>query len=120
MPRKKVQETPEADTLEIQEGSPGAVLPEENPDAPPQEEAPAAEENAEALDETSRLLAELDGGDPAAGRTLPSRRRGRTLPMPSLPSVGGARLRPQKLRRRMTALPSEGPAPRRGAGRTAF
>ena len=50
MPRKKVQETPEADTLEIQEGSPGAVLPEENPDAPPQEEAPAAEAEAPAAE----------------------------------------------------------------------
>lgn len=67
MPRKKVQEVQETDDLELQEGSPGAALPEERPDNPPPEEAaPAAGESAETLDETSRLLAELDGGDPAA------------------------------------------------------
>lgn len=67
MPRKKVQEVQETDDLELQEGSPGTALLEESPDSPPMEEAaPAAGESAETLDETSRLLVELDGGDPAA------------------------------------------------------
>ena len=70
MPRKKVQETPEADTLEIQEGSPGAVLPEENPDADNKAILDAMEkarEAAEAAGETKEQIAaaEQDGGSPA-------------------------------------------------------
>lgn len=114
MPRKKVQEVQETDDLELQEGSPGAALPEESPDGPPLEETvPAAGESAETLDETSRLLAELDGGDPAveppdAGDDSPQPPDGKDAPETEPPKRGRRKAAAAK-----TTSPEDGAPQRR-------
>lgn len=71
MPRKKVQPIEDTAELEIQEGSPGIEAPQpEGAEAPAQEDgAPAPADGSETLDETSRMLAELDGEDLPADPT---------------------------------------------------
>lgn len=71
MPRKKVQPIEDTAELEVQEGSPGIETPQlEGAEAPAQEDgAPAPVDGSETLDETSRMLAELDGEDPPADFT---------------------------------------------------
>ncbi len=71
MPRKKVQPVEDTAELEVQEGSPDIEAPQlEGTEASAQEDgAPAPVDVPDALDKTSRMLAELDGEDPPADPT---------------------------------------------------
>lgn len=71
MPRKKVPPIEDTAELEVQEGSPGIEAPQpEGAEVPAQEDGTSAPaDGSETLDETSRMLAELDGEDPPADPT---------------------------------------------------